>query len=149
MPRVRDLLYRFRPAGTPGPASAAAVPADRVADRESELAPVLELLRGTEEQCAALTEQSLRDAGERRETARATARRRVAEARERAPAERAAAAATAAARAAGERAATVAAARDEADRILERADERAPGWVARIVSDVERLLDAVPGEGAR
>ncbi len=149
MPRVRDLLYRFRPAGTPGPASAAAVPADRAADRESELAPVLELLSGTEEQCAALREQSLRDAETRRDTARATADRRVAEAEARAPAERAAAAATAAARATGERAATVAAARAEADQLLDRVDERAAGWVAGIVADVEQLLDAVPGEGAR
>ena len=33
MPRVRDVLHRFSPAGAPGAASTAGVPVDRVADR--------------------------------------------------------------------------------------------------------------------
>ena len=32
MPRSRDTLQRFRPAGTPGAASAAGIPVDRVAE---------------------------------------------------------------------------------------------------------------------
>ena len=149
MPRVRDLLYRFRPAGTPGPASAAAVPSDRAADRATELAPVLDLLTATQEQCAELREQSLLDAESRRVQARAAAHRRVAEAESAAPGERAAAAAATARRAAGDRADTVSAARAEADRLLARAEARAPEWVERVVADVEALLGAVPGEGRR
>ncbi len=149
MPRVRDLLYRFLPAGTPGPAGAAAVPADRAADRATELAPVLDLLTETEERCAALREQSLRDAQHRRDRALDTAHRTVSDAESRASGERAAAAATAAHRAAGDRAATVAQARAEADRLLARAEERTPAWVERVVSDVEALLSAVPAEGGR
>jgi hypothetical protein len=149
VPRVRDLLYRFRPAGTPGPASAAAVPSDRAADRATELAPVLDLLTATEEQCAELREQSVLDAESRRAQARATAHRRVAEAESTAPGERAAAAATAARRAAGDRADTVAAARAEADRLLAGAEARSSDRVQRIVADVEALLGAVPGEGRR
>lgn len=149
MPRVRDLLYRFRPAGAPGPASAAAVPADREADRASELAPVFDLLTETEERCARLRERAARDAGTRGEQARTTAHRLQAEAESRASGERADAAAGVAARAAGERATTVAAARDEADRLLDRAEQRTPEWVERVVAEVEELLTAAPGEGPR
>jgi vacuolar-type H+-ATPase subunit H len=146
---VRDLLYRFRPAGAPGPASAAAVPADRAADREGELAPVLDLLAETEEQCAALREDSVRGAEGRHEQARSAAHRVVAEAESRAPGERADAAAGVAAQAAGERAATVAEAHDEADRLLVLAAQRTPAWVERVVAEVEQLLGAVAEGGRR
>ncbi|KAE8765526.1 hypothetical protein, partial [Georgenia thermotolerans] len=41
MPRARDILQRFRPAGTPGAAAPAGVPADRVTEMAAELEPVL------------------------------------------------------------------------------------------------------------
>ena len=44
MTRTRELLERFRPAGTPGAAGGRGVPVDRVAERSAELEPVLELL---------------------------------------------------------------------------------------------------------
>jgi V/A-type H+/Na+-transporting ATPase subunit D len=53
MASARDLLERFRPAGTPGAAAPAGVPYDRGAALEDELRPVLALLSPTEERCAA------------------------------------------------------------------------------------------------
>jgi hypothetical protein len=144
VPRVRDLLYRFRPAGAPGPASAAAVPVDRAGDRAEELAPVLELLVETEDRCSALDGESARDARERREQARQAAHHRLADAESRAQGERADAAAGVAARAAGERARTVESARAEADRLLAQAEERTPEWVDRVVAEVEDRLDPAP-----
>ena len=44
MPGWRDFLDRFRPAGAPGAASAAAIPIDRAAAAAAELMPLLERL---------------------------------------------------------------------------------------------------------
>lgn len=147
MPRVRDLLYRFRPAGAPGPASAAAVPADRAAHRTAELAPVFALLAETEERCAALREEAGREADARRERSRETARRLLAEAESRTAVDRADAAAAVAAKAAGESAATVRAAEAEADDLLARAMERTPALVADVITEVEALLAGAPQGG--
>ena len=54
MPRVRDVLYRFRPAGAPGAASSAGVPVDRSADLAAELEPVFALLADTEQEVCRL-----------------------------------------------------------------------------------------------
>src|SRR5690242_3555313 len=54
MPRMSDLLDRFRPAGAPGPAAAAGVPADHRAAAEDELAPVFAGMAEVERECAAL-----------------------------------------------------------------------------------------------
>lgn len=51
MPRLRDLLLRFRPTGGPGAATAGGVPADRAADMSAELRPVFVELADTERQC--------------------------------------------------------------------------------------------------
>src|SRR5690242_15475142 len=67
---IRDLLQRFRPAGAPGAASGAAVPADRVAEATRELAPVFEELAGTSLEAAGLRERAVAQATRRR---RATA----------------------------------------------------------------------------
>jgi hypothetical protein len=69
VPSARDLLERFRPAGTPGAAAPAGVPYDRAAALEDELRPVLALLAPTEQECAAVT----RDATVRAERIRAEA----------------------------------------------------------------------------
>src|SRR5689334_2559427 len=100
MPRLRDLLDRFRPAGAPGAASAAGVPVDRREGVVAELEPVFAALAGVDAACAEL-----------RRTARAQAQRCLEDARDRAgaivsratgsiAAERAAAAVTVRARAA-------------------------------------------------
>ena len=62
MPRVRDLLYRFRPSGAPGAATAAGVPVDRTAKLAAELDPVFARLADTEEECAAILAEGRRRA---------------------------------------------------------------------------------------
>ena len=75
MPRSRDTLQRFRPAGTPGAASAAGIPVDRVAEASAELEPVLSLLADTQAEVAGLRRAAEREAEQRRQAAvtRATA----------------------------------------------------------------------------
>lgn len=48
MPRARDFLARFRPAGIPGAAAATGVPADRLAEAGAELEPLFAMLADTE-----------------------------------------------------------------------------------------------------
>lgn len=54
MSTSRDLLSRFKPAGTPGAAGPAGVPVDRSALLCDELQPVLVLLADTEQECLAI-----------------------------------------------------------------------------------------------
>ncbi len=149
MPRVRDLLHRFRPAGAPGPAGSAAVPVDHGADRAAELAPVFALLADTERRCTELRERAGRDAEDIRDRARESSRATLADAELRAASERADAAAGVAEEASGDSAATVAAAHRDADRLRDRATERTPRWVGRVVDEVEKVLDAAPGADPR
>ena len=58
MPRVRDVLHRFRPSGAPGAATASGVPVDRAGELAAELEPVLALLEETEQECAAELERA-------------------------------------------------------------------------------------------
>ena len=58
MPRVRDVLHRFRPSGAPGAATAAGVPVDRAAELATELEPVLALLAEAERECADILERA-------------------------------------------------------------------------------------------
>ena len=64
MTQMRDFLDRFRPAGAPGGAARAGVPADRVRELAEEVEPVLALLDDVHAEC----EQILREA--RQEAAR-------------------------------------------------------------------------------
>lgn len=75
MPRVRDVLLRFRPSGAPGAATAAGVPVDRANEVAAELEPVFGLLAETERECARILEDAVAEsAGIRaRDTARARA----------------------------------------------------------------------------
>ncbi|HEX7745917.1 MAG TPA: hypothetical protein VF462_11720, partial [Micromonosporaceae bacterium] len=63
MPAVRELLDRFRPAGAPGAASAAGVPADRQTTASAELDPVFAALADVVAKCAGLRATAVRDAG--------------------------------------------------------------------------------------
>lgn len=58
MPRIRDVLHRFRPAGAPGAATAAGVPVDRVAELGVELEPLFALLADTERECEDVLERA-------------------------------------------------------------------------------------------
>jgi hypothetical protein len=69
MPRVREFLDRFRPAGAPGAATATGVPVERRLGLETELAPVFAALAGVQEECAAvcrLARQEATDLSRRR-----------------------------------------------------------------------------------
>ncbi|HTS96154.1 MAG TPA: hypothetical protein VMI33_06000 [Streptosporangiaceae bacterium] len=89
LPQTRDFLDRFRPAGSPGAASRTGVPADRAAERISELEPVLALLADTNAECDRIAAAARRDAAliaaeASRQAARiaADAQRRALQARE-------------------------------------------------------------------
>ncbi len=64
MPQLGDFLNRFRPAGAPGAASRAGVPADRAAELSAELDPVLALLAATDAECARLVTAAEQEASE-------------------------------------------------------------------------------------
>lgn len=144
MPDLRDFLTRFRPAGTPGAAALRGVPADRVAEREAELRPVLALLAETQREA----DRIRREATERAERCRSRARRQadaiVAEARGRMESERAAAAARATAPAADERRQADAAATQRAARVRAIAARRTPELVDKAVAPVLAALGPAP-----
>lgn len=62
MPRLRDLLYRFRPLGTPGSATRPGVPIDRDRAIADELEPVFASLATTLADCRATVEEGRRRA---------------------------------------------------------------------------------------
>lgn len=144
MPDLRDFLTRFRPVGTPGAASLRGVPADRVAEREAELGPVLALLAQTQREAGRIRHE----AAELAERCRCRARRQadaiVAEARGRAEAERAAAAARATALAADEHRSAEAAATQRAARLRVIAAERMPEVLDKALAPVLAVLDPGP-----
>jgi hypothetical protein len=81
MPSTRDLLQRFRPAGAPGAATATGVPADRIEERDVELAPVFDLLADTVAESTKIRREAAVEAEWRRQRAREAAVARVAAAR--------------------------------------------------------------------
>lgn len=147
MPRARDLLYRFRPAGAPGAASATAVPLDREADLAEELQPLFAQLASTETECAAIRAAGRRDASDIRERETERARGIVAGANGRMTAERAAASADAQQQAVAVTDALLAAAESDAEAVRARVEERLPEYVDRVVRSVLEMLDeAQPSE---
>lgn len=62
MPQFGDFLNRFRPAGAPGAATRAGVPADRAAELSAELEPVLGLLASADSECARLIAEAEQEA---------------------------------------------------------------------------------------
>ncbi|MEU6371287.1 hypothetical protein ABZ876_37845 [Streptomyces sp. NPDC046931] len=134
---LRDFLARFRPTGTPG-AAVTGVPADRAAERAAELEPSLALLADVQREAARIRAAADREAEVIRQSAARQAAEIVAAARARAPRVRQEAAApvrrsgqreAGEIRAAGERAASL---------VRERARERMPAVVDRLVADALR-----------
>jgi hypothetical protein len=148
MSTIRDLLDRFRPAGTAGPAGAVGVPADRVTERSAELAPVFASLAEAQVAAARIRSDAAERAQSRRAAAAAAAELVVAEARQRVKAVRAEAAAAAhgAAHAAAEE--VLDRARAEAARLRDRATQRLPRYVGLVV-DVALREAGVNGGPAR
>jgi regulator of protease activity HflC (stomatin/prohibitin superfamily) len=94
VPKVRDLLDRFRPAGAPGAPSAAGVPADRYAAAAAELEPVFAELSAVVWRCEEIRQEAIAAATRRETEAEDHARAMIARARAQSEAERASAAAT-------------------------------------------------------
>lgn len=140
MARSRDLLQRFRPAGAPGTAASAGVPADRVAELSAELEPVLALLDGVGEEAARIRAEGSREAARVRAGAGERARAMVATATREAEADRIAAAARVNKRAAAEAEATVAAARAEAAALRLRADAHLQEYADRVLAAVRSTV---------
>jgi hypothetical protein len=140
VPRVRDLLYRFRPAGAPGAAGPAGVPANRDAERATELEPLFAQLADAERECAEIREQGRRDAERIRARGVEEARSILAAATAGIQAARAAASAQMQRKAETESAALLASAQAQAAAVRESAAQRIPEYVDLAVESVRTLL---------
>ncbi|GAA4723592.1 hypothetical protein GCM10025782_21970 [Pedococcus ginsenosidimutans] len=147
MPRVRDLLYRFRPAGGPGSATPAGVPADRERDLAAELEPVFVALAPTLARCREVVEQGRRDADGIRARDALVVERLLAGSSARAAAERAHARDRALAEADSDGARVEADADARAARLRGRLEELLPTYRAQAVASVESLLASAPQHG--
>lgn len=152
MPRVRDLLYRFRPAGAPGGAGPTGVPVDRPAELAHELEPVFAALADVERECDDVLAAARREAEALRARAAEHARALVAHAHARVDAERAAAAAQVRRRAERESDDTLTRARRSAVELRQAAEAMMPSFVGRVVaragSAVRTPADDQPGGGS-
>jgi tRNA A37 N6-isopentenylltransferase MiaA len=144
VPRVRDLLYRFRPTGTPGAAGAAAVPVDRRADLAAELQPLFSQLEETGRRCGEIVAQGRRDAAASRGHTQDRVRAVRSAAVQRAESERAAAAAQVEREAAQASATARLVAEREAAKVRERSAERMTDLVHAVTADVRALLASAP-----
>lgn len=142
MPRVRDLLYRFRPSGAPGGAGAAGVPVDREAAVVAELEPLFARLAEVERQCDSIQGAGHHDAAAIIVAATARAHDLATEADTRVRSARAVAAAQVGDRAAADGAATLARARLDAAAVRDRTEERMTAQVDRVTEAVRALVDA-------
>jgi hypothetical protein len=141
---VRDFLERLRPSGTPGAPSVAGVPADRVAERATELDAVFALLDEVQAEVARIGSAADQEARRRRGMAHQQADAIVAEARRLAEAERSAAAASAQA-GAGEQARVISAgAQARAATIAAEARSREPALVVSILEQARAELLGAP-----
>jgi vacuolar-type H+-ATPase subunit H len=139
MPALRDFLARFRPAGSPGAAARAGVPADRSRELEAELGPVLALMDGTDATRERIIDQARRDAEQIVAGARDRAAVIAADAERRAESAREEAARQVMARAQDEAARAVAAAGQEAARTRQLAGQRMPALVSQAVDTIRQL----------
>ena len=148
MPEGRDFLDRFRPAGAPGSAARAGVPADRARELAAELDPVLALLDGTRAECEQIIAEAGRQAEQIMAAARSEAGRIAADADTRARAARDEATRRVLAQAGERVAAATTAGGQDADRAREWAAQRLPALVAKAVALVRAGLDGPAGEAA-
>jgi hypothetical protein len=145
--RVERLLERLRPAGAPGTAAPAGVPADRVAELAAELEPLLARLDGVQAQCDRIRADAAAEADRRRRLAVEQARQLLTEGRRAAEAERSAAAAAVEREVTAEAATARAAAERSAAAVRELAGTRASELVDRVVAAVLALAEE-PGTAA-
>jgi cell division septum initiation protein DivIVA len=139
MPALRDFLTRFRPAGSPGAAERAGVPADRAGELESEVAPVLALLGDIEAERERLIAQARRDAEQIVAGAQSAAAAIAADAAQRAETVREQAARQVMTAAREQAARTVEDARQQAVQTRALARQRMPALVNRVVGMIRQL----------
>jgi cell division septum initiation protein DivIVA len=139
VPQLRDFLDRFRPAGAPGAAARAGIPADRSRELATEVDPVLALLDGVGAERERIILQARRDAGQVMTAARAEAAAITADAGQRAQAARDEAARRVLARAKDEAASAVAGAVRDAARTRELARQRMPSLVELAIGLIWQL----------
>lgn len=141
MPQIRDILARFRPAGAPGAAARAGVPADRFRELADELSPVLALLDGTDAECGRIITQARDQALRITAAARAQATTIAADAGQRASAAREEAARQALTTARARAARAVADAEQQAAATNELAERRIPVLTDCAVGLIRQLRD--------
>lgn len=141
---VRDFLERLRPSGTPGAPSVAGVPADRLAERSTELEAVFAVLEEVQAEVGRIGSGADLEARRRLEEAREQADAILAEARRLAEAERAAAAASARVGAAEQARAIGADAQQHAERIAEGVREHRAELLASVVAQARAELLGLP-----
>ncbi|GAB2784087.1 hypothetical protein GCM10027073_16060 [Streptomyces chlorus] len=142
MTGFRVFLTRFRPAASPGRAAPGGVPADRSAELRAELALPLGLLEQTEAEARSIRERADAAAASRRREAELRAGAIVAAAREEAGQVRARTAEQVLRAADGEAAALLAAAEREVIAVRDRARNRTPALVDRVLALVLEDLAA-------
>ncbi len=145
MARLRDVLDRFRPAGTPGAAAEGGVPADRAADQAAELAPLFDLLQPDEVAAQRIRDRAAAEAERCRADGRVRAAAIVEQARREGAALRARIVAEARARAADERTAAEQEAASTAEAFRLRAERRMPAYVARVRAELDSILRELGG----
>lgn len=141
MARLREFAGRFRPAGVPGAAAPAGVPADLQAAREAEVEPVFAALAEVTSLCADLRTDAEAGARETIRQARERSAAILATARSRAIAERADALALARDRRTAANQTVLAEAGQAAEGIGARAAIRIPGLVERVIGRIRALGD--------
>ncbi|HUL24620.1 MAG TPA: hypothetical protein VLW44_02475 [Streptosporangiaceae bacterium] len=145
MTQARDFLDRFRPAGAPGSAARAGVPADRARELAAEVEPVLALLDDTHAECEQIIEAARQEAGRIMVEARAAVARVGQEAGRNARAAGEEAAAEVLAQTRAEVQGTAAAAGQQALQIRRLAQRRLPELVAVAVGLVRAGPTGVGG----
>jgi hypothetical protein len=144
VPRVRNLLDRFRPAGAPGAATSAGVPADRRASAVRELEPIFAELGPVVRQCATIRREATAAAADHVAQSAERARTLIARAQREGEAERAATASALRAQAEDAARQRVAEAEDEAVDVRRVAEARRPELLHRVLERVwADLMDVV------
>jgi hypothetical protein len=138
----REILDRFRPAGPPGAAGAAGVPADRRADAQRELALLFAGLADVERRCADVRDRADRQAVRRAARSQRMAAAIVDEARSEARATRVSAATRAQADARIEAQVIVEHADKAAADLRRSAEGRMPALVDRILERAGELAES-------
>jgi hypothetical protein len=147
MPGVREFLLRLRPAGAPGQAAAAGVPADLKARASEELDPVFAALRSALLECERLRSEAQTQAAATVSAANERARTIRGQADGAAAAERARVAAGLMARADAEVTELAEQARAEAVEVQRAAAGAQDARIAQVLAHVRQQLSALDGEG--